>query len=80
MADKFLESTEMDELLEVIVLTQLGRKLVDKGIEQGIEQEKLKIAQNLIGLLDEQMIAERTDLPLKTVLELKEKQVSVSAL
>lgn len=77
MADKFLESAEMDELMEVIGMTRLGQKLVAKGIEQGIEQGKLEIAQNLIGLLDEQTIAARTELPLKTILELKRKKESV---
>ena len=73
MADKFLESAEMDELREVIGMTRLGQMLVNKGIEQG----KLEIAQKLIGLLDDQTIAEKTELPLKTVLELKEKKESV---
>lgn len=85
MADKFLESAEMDELMEVLGMTRLGQKLVnrgieqgiEKGIEQGIERGKLEIAKNLIGLLDEQTIAERTELPLKTVLELKKNAVSV---
>ena len=53
MADKFLESAEMDELREVIGMTRLGQMLVNKGIEQG----KLEIAQKLIGLLDDQTIA-----------------------
>ena len=70
----------MDELREVIGMTRLGQKLVNRGIEQGIEQGiergKLEIAQKLIGLLDDQTIAERTELPLKTVLELKEKKES----
>lgn len=70
MADKFLEPAEMDELMEVIRMTRLGQKLVNKGREE----EKLEIANNLIGTLDEQTIAEKTKLPLKTVLELKEKR------
>lgn len=72
MADKFLDSSEMDELMEVIKVTKLGQKLVNKGKAE----EKLEIAQNLIGLLDEKTIAERTNLPLKTVLQLKKKQTS----
>lgn len=66
----------MDELREVIGMTRLGQMLVNRGIEQGMERGKLEIAQNLIGLLDDQTIAERTELPLKTVLELKEKKES----
>lgn len=71
-----MDSAEMKELMEVIGVTQLGQMLVNKGKEE----EKLEIARNLIGLLDEKVIAERTNLPLKTVLELKEKQDSVPAL
>ncbi len=81
MADKFLESAEMDELMEVIGMTRLGQKLVDKGIQKGKalgkEEEKMDIAKRLIGLLDDQIIAERTELPLKTVLELKKKKKSI---
>ena len=81
MADKFLESAEMDELMEVIGMTRLGQKLVDKGIQKGKalgkEEEKMDIAKRLIGLLDDQTIAERTELPLKTVLELKKKKKSI---
>lgn len=73
MADKFLDSAEMDELMEVIRMTRLGQKLVNKGKEEGREEEKLEIAENLIGLLDEKMIAQRTGLPLDKVLKLKEK-------
>ena len=35
MADKFLDSVEMDELMEVFGMTRLGQKLVDKGVEEG---------------------------------------------
>ena len=77
MADKFLEYAEKKELMEAVGMTELGQLLVNRGIEQGIEQgseqEKIKIAKNLIGTLDERIIAEKTDLPLKTVLELKKK-------
>lgn len=76
MADKFLEPTEMDELMEVIRMTRLGQKLVNKGREE----EKLEIAQNLIGLLDEKVIAQRTGLSLETVLKLREKQTSAPVL
>lgn len=39
MADKFLDSAEMDELMEVIGMTQLGQKLVSKGREEGKREE-----------------------------------------
>lgn len=84
LADKFLESAEMDELMEVIGMTRLGQKLVDRGIEQGKvlgkEEERMDIAQNLIDILDEKVIAQRTGLSLETVIRLKDKQVSTPAL
>lgn len=88
MADKFLKAAEKIEFKEAIRMTELGQMLVNEGIEQGIqqgiqrgiEQEKLKIAKKLIGILDEETIAEQTELPLKTVQQLKENQVSVPAL
>lgn len=72
MADKFLDAVEMEELTEVVGMTRLGQKLVNKGREEGREEERLELAEGLIGLLDEQVIAERTKLPLETVLKLKE--------
>ncbi len=75
MADKFLDAAEMDELTEVIGMTRLGQKLVDRGREEGREEERREIAESLIGLLDERVIAERTGLPLETVLKLKKKEV-----
>ena len=88
MADKFLKAAEKIEFKEAIRMTELGQMLVNEGIEQGIQQgiqrgiehEKLKIAKKLIGILDEETIAEQTELPLKTVQQLKENQVSVPAL
>lgn len=73
MADKFLGSAEKKELMEAVGRTELGQLLVNRGSGQ----EKLKIAQNLIGTLDEKMIAEKTELSLKTVLELKKKAESI---
>ena len=79
MADKFLDKMSMEEILEDISMTKLGTMLVNKGIEQGIEQgikqgekrRELEIARNLIDLLDEKVIAERTGLPLETIQKMK---------
>ena len=38
MADKFLESMELEEIVEDISMTRLGQMLVDRGIRTGIEQ------------------------------------------
>lgn len=76
MADKYLESAELKQIMEDISMTRLGRMLIEKGmtqgIEQGAEQNKLENARNLIGLLDEQIIAERIGLPIETVQQLKQ--------
>ncbi len=76
MADKFLNAIEMDELMEVIGMTRLGQKLINKGREE----ERLELAESLIGLLDAQIIAERTKLPLETVMKLKENKKSAPVL
>jgi len=73
MADKFLDAMDMDEIVEEISMTRLGEKLVDKGRSE----EKEEIAKNLLGILDEHIIAERTGLPLERVRELKKEVDSV---
>ncbi|XCP86856.1 hypothetical protein ABXS75_08710 [Roseburia hominis] len=67
MADKFLDAMDMEEIVEEISMTRLGQKLVDRGREE----EKIEIAKNLLGILDEYTIAERTGLSLERVRELK---------
>ena len=67
MADKFLESDDLSELRKVVSMTRLGRMIADDAAYE----TKLKNARNLLGLLDEQIIAERIELPLEVVQELK---------
>ncbi len=43
---------------------------IEKGIEQGAMRERLRVAQQLIGLLDEQTIADKTGLSLEEVRQL----------
>ena len=38
MADKFLESMELDEIVEDISMTRLGQMLVDRGMRTGLQQ------------------------------------------
>lgn len=75
MAEKFLDSTELKEVKEAMRMTRVGQMLYDDGFSQGISQgsteQKLQNAKNLIDLLDENIIAERIGLPLKTVQQLK---------
>lgn len=84
MADKFLETMDLEEIMEEMAMTRLGRMLVKEGIEEGIEKgivegthkTKLEAARNLIDVLDEHMIAERIGLPLETVKELKKEYLT----
>lgn len=70
--------------MEVVGLTRLGQKLVNKGREEGRqegrEEERLDLAEGLIGFLEEEVIADKTKLPLETVLKLKESKQSAPAL
>ncbi len=68
MADKFLESVEMEEVEEMMKMTQLGQRLFQNGVEEG----KIEDAKNLLDLLTVEVIAERIGLPLETVKKLKE--------
>jgi predicted transposase YdaD len=43
---------------------------MEKGMEQGAMRERLRLAQQLIGLLDEQTIADKTGLSLEEVRQL----------
>lgn len=67
MADKFLDSMSMEEILEDISMTRLGQMLMDKGTQE----TKINNARNLIDLLEEHVIAERIGLPLEIVQKLK---------
>lgn len=70
MADKYLDSDDLEQIMEDISMTRLGQMLFAKGAEQN----KLENAKNLIGLLDEQVIAERIGLPIETVRQLKQEK------
>lgn len=71
MADKFLDSADMEEVKEAVRMTRLGQMLLEEGIKEGEREAKLNNARNLLDILDEKMIAERIGLPLEIVKELK---------
>lgn len=71
MADKFLDSADMEEVKEAVRMTKLGQLLLEEGIKTGERETKLNSARNLLDILDEKIIAERIGLPLETVKELK---------
>ena len=53
-------------------MTRLGQMIFDDGFKDGAEKKQRQIARNLISILSDKMIAEKTELPLETVLQLKE--------
>ncbi|MGN1158309.1 MAG: hypothetical protein ACI4TK_19220 [Agathobacter sp.] len=76
MAEKFLDSVTTEQLKEAVGMTRLGQMMyndgVEVGIQQGAESAKLENARNLIGLLSDEVIAEKIGLTLDTVKKLHE--------
>lgn len=71
MAEKFLDSVTLEELKEAVGMTKLGQMWYNDGLEagmaQGAEEAKLENAKNLIGILSDELIAEKIGLPLETI-------------
>ena len=90
MAEKFLEKMDLEEVMEEISMTRLGEMLVNKGYgegygkgydighSRGVEEGKLDAARNLLGQVSPDILAKTLELPLDTILKLKEKQESSS--
>ena len=72
MADKFLDSIDIEEVMGEISMTRIGQKLINEGTEQA----KLSDARNLIDILDVSIIAERIGLPLETVQKIKDEYLA----
>ena len=86
MAEKFLEKMDLEEVMEEISMTRLGEMLVKKGYgegydighSRGVEEGKLEAARNLLGQVSPDILAKTLELPLETILKLKEEQKSLS--
>ena len=86
MAEKFLEKMDLEEVMEEISMTRLGEMLVNKGYgegygkgydighSRGVEEGKLDAARNLLGQVSPDILAKTLELPLDTILRLKEEQ------
>lgn len=86
MAEKFLEKMDLEEVMEEISMTRLGEMLVNKGYDsgygtgydtahsKGVEEGKLTAARNLLGSVSPDVLAKALDLPLETILKLKEEK------
>lgn len=90
MEEKFLEKMDLEEVMEEISMTRLGEMLVNKGYgegydkgydighSRGVEEGKLDAARNLLGQVSPDILAKTLELPLDTILKLKEEQESSS--
>ena len=64
LADKFLNTDELEEIKEVLTVTRLGqmiyddgiKKGIEHGIEQGIEQEEMRNSALIANLLKEKRV------------------------
>ena len=68
MAYKFLEKIDLDEVRSEMRMTELGKMLY----EEAEKKVKLESAKNLLGILNDELIAEKIGIPLEDVLKLKE--------
>ena len=78
--DKQRELYEMHSKIlrdKISALNEAERKGIEKGIEQGIErgiqQRNLEIARNLLDILGDEIIANKTGLSIEVIKELREK-------
>lgn len=82
-ANKFLSGKELERIEEEIVMTQLSQMIYEdgikvgrqKGIEKGIEKERLTLARKLLDVLSDEMIAKKTELPLDLVKTLRQESL-----
>lgn len=71
-ASKFLEGKELDTVKEELKMTELGKSLIEegmqKGIKKGIEKGKLEVAKTAIGEgMDDETISRLTGIPIEEI-------------
>lgn len=67
MADKFLDSDEMDELMEVIGMTRLGQKLINEGKAEEIVEAGYEFGLSENTILDR--LQKKLDIPFQKAQE-----------
>lgn len=72
LAEKFLDSIDLQNIMKEIGMTRLGQMLIEKGFQDGYAESKRDTARRLLPLLDEETIAQTLELPLETIQQLKE--------
>lgn len=75
-ANKFLSGKDLEQVKEELRVTEIGKSLIEEGIQKGkIEGERKKameIAKSLLDVLSIEMIANKTGLTVEEVQSLKE--------
>ncbi|MHC1749553.1 MAG: hypothetical protein AB9856_14875 [Cellulosilyticaceae bacterium] len=71
-ANKFLEGKELDKVREELKMTELGKSLIEEGMQEGmqkgIEKGKLEVAKTAIGEgLDDETISRLTGIPIEEI-------------
>ena len=78
MADKFLESIDMEEFVEGMKMTRLGEMLVKegeiKGKQEGMNEKETEIIKNLLGVLDDEVLMERLHISKERLEEVKDQK------
>ena len=76
-AVKFVSGEKLERIREVLGMTVLGQMLVDKGIAQGITQGITqgieRVAMNLLDVLDDKTISDKTGLSLEKIADMRKK-------
>ena len=74
-AVKFLKGAELRQVKEVLSMTLLGQMIWEDGeaagLSRGISQGITQVAMNLLDILDDKTISEKTDLSVERVAELR---------
>lgn len=71
MADKFLDSLDMEEFVEGMKMTRLGEMLVKEGKQEGMNEKETEIIKNLLGVLDDEVLMERLHISKERLEEVK---------
>ncbi len=70
-ATKFLNKIEIEQIKELIKMSDLGKMLIDEGKVAGKAEERFEIARNLLDVLDDATIVLKTGLSLDVVQNLR---------
>ncbi|BDR68553.1 hypothetical protein K144316041_p10560 (plasmid) [Clostridium tetani] len=72
-ANKFLSGKDLEKVKEELKMTELGKSLIEEGIEKGIKEKTLDVVKKAIKKgLDNETIKELTDLDIEKIQLIRE--------